>query len=136
MERLFDLEPGSNSPDYRSAATHIAQTVRKRSLVLILTNLRDEDDEELRDAIQVLRRRHLVLLASLRETAVQHLIELPRNTFETALEAAAALQYIDIRNTTIERLKRSGAHVLDVTPAALPIALVNRYLDFKSSGAL
>ncbi|MCL2161272.1 MAG: DUF58 domain-containing protein [Betaproteobacteria bacterium] len=136
MERLFDLEPGSNSPDYRSAATHIAKTVRKRSLVLILTNLRDEDDEELRDAIEVLRRRHLVLLASLRETAVQRLIELPRNTFETALEAAAALEYISIRSSTIERLKRSGAHVLDVTPSALPIALVNRYLDFKSSGVL
>ncbi|MDR2881550.1 MAG: DUF58 domain-containing protein [Azoarcus sp.] len=136
MERLFDLEPGSNSPDYRSAATHIAKTVHKRSLVLILTNLRDEDDEELRDAIEVLRRRHLVLLASLRETAVQHLIEQPRTTLEAALEAAAALQYISIRNTTIERLKRSGAHVLDVTPAMLPIALVNRYLDFKSSGAL
>ena len=136
MEQLFDLEPGSNSPDYRSAATRIAQTVHKRSLVLILTNLRDEDDEELREAIKVLRRRHLVLLASLRETTVQHLIEQPRNTFETAIEAAAALQYISIRNTTIERLKRSGAHVLDVTPTALPIALVNRYLDFKSSGAL
>ncbi|MCL2590023.1 MAG: DUF58 domain-containing protein [Betaproteobacteria bacterium] len=136
MERLFDLEPGSNSPDYRSAATHIAQTVHKRSLVLILTNLRDEDDEELRDAIGVLRHRHLVLVTSLRETAVQRLTDLPRNTFETALEAAAALQYIDIRNATIERLKRSGAHVLDVTPTALPIALVNRYLDFKRSGAL
>jgi len=136
MEHLFDLEPGNNSPDYRSAATRIAQTVHKRSLVLILTNLRDEDDEELRDAIGVLRRRHLVLLASLRETAVQRLIEQARNTFEAAIEAAAALQYTDIRNTTIERLKRSGAHVLDVTPAALPIALVNRYLDFKRSGAL
>jgi uncharacterized protein (DUF58 family) len=136
MERLFDLEPGSNSPDYRSAATRIAQTVHKRSLVLILTNLRDEDDEELRDAIAVLRRRHLVLLASLRETAVQHLIEQPRDTFEASLEAAAALQYVSTRNTAIERLKRSGAHVLDVTPAALPIALVNRYLDFKSSGIL
>ncbi|MCL2875182.1 MAG: DUF58 domain-containing protein [Betaproteobacteria bacterium] len=136
MERLFDLEPGSNSPDYRSAATHIAQTVPKRSLVLILTNLRDEDDEELADAIKVLRRRHLVLLASLCETAVQRLIEQPRNTFETALEAAAALQYIGIRNATIERLKRSGAHVLDVTPKALPIALINHYLAFKRSGAL
>jgi uncharacterized protein (DUF58 family) len=136
MERLFDLEPGSNSPDYRSAATRIAQTVRKRSLVLILTNLRDEDDEELRDAIAVLRRHHLVLLASLRETAVQHLIEQPRDTFEAALGAAAALQYISTRTTAIERLKRSGAHVLDVTPAALPVALVNRYLDFKSSGIL
>lgn len=136
MERLFDLEPGSNSPDYRAAATHIAKTVHKRSLVLILTNLRDEDGEELHDAIEVLRRRHLVLLASLRETAVQQLTGQPRNTFETALEAAAALQYISARNATIERLKRSGAYVLDVTPTALPIALVNRYLDFKSSGAL
>ncbi|MDR2926362.1 MAG: DUF58 domain-containing protein [Azoarcus sp.] len=136
MERLFDLEPGSNSPDYRSAATHIAQTVHKRSLVLILTNLRGEDDEGLREAIKVLRRRHLVLLASLRETAVQRLVSEPRASFETALNAAAALQYIGIRSAMIERLKRNGAHVLDVTPAALPVALVNRYLDFKRSGAL
>lgn len=136
MGRLFDLEPGSNSPDYRSAATHIAQTVHKRSLVLILTNLRDEDDEELREAIKVLCRRHLVLVANLRETAAQRLSSEPRSSFETAINAAAALQYIGLRSAMIERLKRNGAYVLDVTPEALPVALVNRYLDFKHSGAL
>ncbi len=136
MERLFDLEPGGNTPDYRSAATQLARTVHKRSLVLILTNLRDEDDDELRAAIEALRHRHLVLVANLRETAVQQMADRPIRDFDSGIDTAAALAYLNTRKTALERLKRSGAHVLDVVPAALPIALVNRYLDFKRSGVL
>jgi len=136
MERLFDLEPGTNTPDYRNAAAQLSRLVHKRSLVLILTNLRDEDDEELRAAIESLRRRHLVLVANLRESAVQQMATRPVRDFESGIEAAAALAYLKSRETALERLKRSGAHLLDVIPSALPIALVNRYLDFKRSGVL
>ncbi len=136
MERLIDLEPGHNAPDYGGAALQLARTVDKRSLVLILTNLRDEDQDELVGAVQVLRKRHLVLIASLRETAVEQLAEREVADFDSALTLAAARHYFNARSAALETLRRSGAQVLDVRPEALPVALVNRYLDIKRSGAL
>ncbi len=42
----------------------------KRALVIVITNFRDEDSSELSQALRLLRSRHLVLLASLRERIV------------------------------------------------------------------
>ena len=39
----------------------------KRALVIIITNFRDEDSSELGYALRLLRSRHLVMLASLRD---------------------------------------------------------------------
>jgi len=136
MERVFDLQPGFNAPDYRKAATDLAKLTDKRSLVLILTNLRDEDGEELMAAVNLLRKRHLVLVASLRETAVARLLAKPAADFDAALTVAAARLYFNARSHALDRLKRRGAQVLDVEPAGLPVALVNRYLEIKRSGAL
>jgi uncharacterized protein (DUF58 family) len=136
MEKLFDLHAGFNAPDYRKAATDLAKLTDKRSLVLILTNLRDEDGDELIAAVNLLRKRHLVLVASLRETAVAALLAKPAADFEAALTVAAARHYFNARSRALDRLKRLGALVLDVEPAGLPVALVNRYLEIKRSGAL
>ncbi len=51
--------------------------IPKRALVIIVTNFRDEDSSELRHALRLLRSRHLVLLASLKEKVVRELITQP-----------------------------------------------------------
>ncbi|MCA1851582.1 MAG: DUF58 domain-containing protein, partial [Beggiatoa sp.] len=112
------------------------RTTSKRSLVLFLTNLRDEDGDEIKAAVDVLRRRHLVLVASLRESAVAQLLTRPPQDFEAALQVAAAHQYLNGRLRTLEALRLREVEVLDVEPLALPVALVNRYLDIKHSGRL
>jgi uncharacterized protein (DUF58 family) len=104
--------------------------------VLIITNLRDEDGEELLAAVAMLRRRHLVLLASLRESALTRLLGTPSSEFNITLMQAAARLHLEARAGTLERLRRQGAQVLDVEPALLPVALVNRYLAIKRGGGL
>ena len=52
LENLFDLAPGLAAPDYRAAAGIAWRTTSKRSLVLFLTNLRDEDGDEIQAAVQ------------------------------------------------------------------------------------
>jgi len=45
-------------------------------------------------------------------------------------------EYLRARELAYARLERSGAQFLDVEPAELPIALVNRYLDIKRARLL
>ena len=119
------------------AITHSSPSVCVvRALIVVLSNLRDEDSEEAAQATRLLRRRHLVLFASLREASLDAAIDAPVTDFQSALRTAAAHRFIEARNAAHIRLRGRGVATLDVTPEALPAAIVNRYLDIKRSGAL
>ena len=110
--------------------------LRRRALVLVLTNLRDEDAGELLPALALLRRRHLVVLASLRERALGETLAAEVADFRDALAVAACHHYLEARERAHEQLRAAGVLTLDVEPERLPIAAVNRYLEVKRSGLL
>lgn len=131
---VHDLEPGLQATDYLSAAQAVLARVKKRSLVVLITNLRDEDDETLGPALQLLRRRHRVILASLREPDLDRALAAPVKRFEQALRAGAIEAYLAQRRQAFAGLAPRGILALDVLPRQLPVALVNRYLAVKRAG--
>ena len=136
LNLLFDLQPSLQAPDYLTAASAAAQRLRKRSLVVLVSNLRDEDNEEIAAAQRLLRQRHLVLIANLRETVLRGLAEREVADFEDAIAVAAAHRYLSARERVHNALHAQGAYSLDVEPQALSVQLVNGYLDVKRSGRL
>ena len=95
------------------------QRMRKRALVVLLSNLRDEDDDTLQPALRLLQSRHLVLFASLRETILARALTARIDTFDQALTHAATADYLQRRELAFRRLERSGAVCLDVEPSGL-----------------
>ncbi|MDR2678011.1 MAG: hypothetical protein LBB51_01050, partial [Zoogloeaceae bacterium] len=83
-----------------------------------------------------LRARHLVLLASLRETGLDKRLERRVENFDDALAYAAALDYREARRRQLVRLRALGARLLETSPQQLPVALVNRYWELKRGGAI
>jgi uncharacterized protein (DUF58 family) len=136
LNRVYDLHPTLQTTDYYSAAIELIKRLRKRALVVILSNLRDEDDDTLAPALRLLKSKHLVLFASLREQILSRALANRVDTFDRALTHAATAEYLQKRDLTFRRLERGGAVCLDVEPEELPIALVNRYIDIKRSGRL
>jgi uncharacterized protein (DUF58 family) len=136
LNSLYDLQPTLATTDYYAAALALGARLKKRALVVILSNLRDEDDDTLAPALQLLRARHLVLFASLREAVITGALKTRVDSFERALTHAAAADYLHERALAFRRIERRGALALDVEPQHLPVALVNRYLDIKRSGRL
>jgi len=136
LQTLYDLQPATGATDYLAAARALMTRVRKRSLVVLVTNLRDEEDETLLPALQLLRARHLVLLANLRERALEQTLEEPVRDFDDALLHGAVHEYLDQRKRSFERIHAQGILSLDVLPMQLPVTLVNRYLALKRGGAL
>jgi uncharacterized protein (DUF58 family) len=131
---VHDLHPGLQATDYLAAAQAALTRVKKRSLVVLITNLRDEDDETLGPALRLLRRRHRVILASLREPELDQALQAPVLGFEQALRAGAIEAYQEQRRQALTRLDPGGALALDIPPRELAVALVNRYLAVKRSG--
>jgi uncharacterized protein (DUF58 family) len=109
---------------------------RRRSLVVLLTNLRSEDSAHLLPPLRLLRRRHLVIVASMREQNVSDRLREPVVNFNDALFTAAGHGYFAERETFLANLRDHGVMTLDETAASLPSALANAYHDIKRRGAL
>lgn len=136
FNQLYDLQPSTAVPDYAEAATRLLLRHRKRALVVLVTNLRDEDNADLLPAVQLLKRRHLVLVASMREQILDQELARPIRDFDQALRHAATRDYLRQRDQAVDSLRAGGALCLDVVPQDLSVALVNQYLELKTSGRL
>lgn len=134
--RLFDLQPEAVATDYQAAATQLAVLQKRRALVVLLTNIRDEDSDDLRAAFGLLRRRHVVLVASLREPGIDQLLARPIDDFDGARDFASAHHYLDSRRATHEKLKSRGVLIEDTSCKDLPRAIARRYMDIKRAGVL
>jgi uncharacterized protein (DUF58 family) len=67
LNATYDLEARPVATDFLEAATQLSLRQRRRALVMLVTNVRDEDFEDLLAAVRLLQKKHLVCVASLRE---------------------------------------------------------------------
>jgi uncharacterized protein (DUF58 family) len=132
----YALQPRPVATDFLAAATDLSLRQRRRSLVMLVTNLRDEDMEDVVACVALLRRRHLVCIASLREAALDDALAAEPGDLPAALRTAATAQYLAGRTAAHDALRSHGVTVLDVTCDCLPAALVENYLAIKRAGLL
>lgn len=136
MAELYDVQPSPTHSDYVSVAQNLMRRHAKRSLVIVITNFRDEDSSELTHALRLLRSRHLVMLASLRERVVSELITQPLVSGDAALDVGSAHLYEQSRRDAFNRLAARDALMVDAEPQNLGIELVNRYHAVKRAGMI
>jgi uncharacterized protein (DUF58 family) len=136
MGELYGVQPTPTHSDYVEAAQSLLRRYPKRALVIVVTNFRDEDSTELSLALRLLRSRHLVLLASLREKVVGELISQPLVSGDAALDVASAHLYEQSRRDAFIRLSARDALMVDAEPERLGIELVNRYHAVKRAGLI
>jgi uncharacterized protein (DUF58 family) len=136
MGELYAVEPTATHSDYVAAAQGVLRNYPKRALVIVVTNFRDEDSTELGHALRLLRSRHLVLLASLRERIVGELIAQPLSTGNAVMDVASGHLYEQARRDAFNRLAARDAMMVDAEPRDLGVALVNRYHAIKRAGLI
>ncbi len=132
----YDLQAMPLATDYLATASALQMHQRRRALVVLVTNVRDEDDAELRAAVSMLSRCHLVMLVSLRELALDRAAATPGDELEGSICSAAAMHYLAERERAHEALRREGVNTLDVSCSELSGALIERYLSLKRSRRL
>ena len=134
LNHVYDLNSSQRSADYQAATTELLVRQKRRALVVLVTNLRDEDDEELLTAVKRLGKPHRVLVASLREDVLDRLRQAPVQTFPEALTYCGTVDFLNARAELHERLNAHGVPVVDTTAVELGAALVTRYLEWKKAG--
>ncbi|MFC5570392.1 DUF58 domain-containing protein [Lysobacter yangpyeongensis] len=136
LRATYALQPKPVATDFLQAATELSLRQRRRALVMLVTNLRDEDMDDLLAAVQMLRKRHLVCVASLREAALDATLAQDVHDLPSAIRAGATAEYLAKRNAAHDALRSHGVMVLDVACAQLAAALVEKYLAVKRDGLL
>lgn len=136
LSNTYDIEAGTEAADYLEAARQLMPLQRRRALVVLITNTRDEDSDELSSAIALLAQRHLVVVADLREAILDATQQEAVRNFTSALRFHGVQEYLTRRARNHERLRHHGALTLDLLARQLPVALVNEYELIKASGRL
>lgn len=136
LNQVYDLDSTQHPADYSAAIRQLLVRQKRRALVVLVTNLRDEDDEQLLGAVKQLSRQHRVLVASLREEVLDQIRQTPVQSWQQALDYCGTVDFLNARAGLHDRLSAHGIPVLDVRPAELGPQLVNRYLAWKKAGTL
>lgn len=136
LNTVYDLDSSQRPADYQAAASQLLARQKRRALVVLVTNLRDEDDEELLSAVKRMGKQHRVLVASLREEMLDTVSQTPVQTLDEALAYCGTVDYLNARSELHERLSAHGVPVLDARPSELGAELVTQYLSRKRAGVL
>ncbi len=136
QDAMADLEAVIAEADWDVLAGAVQGFGKQRALVVLLTPLEPSAIEEgLLRVLPILTRHHRVVLASVRDPALDELAS-TRGTIDEVYDAASAEQVLRRRTRTADLLARLGVDVIDADAEALPPALADHYLSLKARGLL
>ena len=134
---LADLDARLVEADYRRAFGHALHRFPRRALLVVLTELASEAaTQTLVPALPLLRRRHLVVVAAVRDPIVEGWRRESADTVEQTYRRAAAIRMLNHRTAVARQLRESGAIVADAVPGQLAAVVSDIYLQTKAAGRL
>lgn len=135
IDTVYDIEPSLAAADMENAVPRLMQRQTRRSLVIVLSHLSHDADDGLIATLHRLARRHLVLIANLRQTVAADIQAHPPHDADEALTYIGAQFYRQEEAHSLARLNSSNIPYLHVLPHELSTALINRYMQMKRDGA-
>jgi uncharacterized protein (DUF58 family) len=136
-EAMYDLEPQLVEADVRGAFTAAVARFRRRSMLVLLTDLVEQSvGESLLPALPLVARHHLVLVGAVQDPDVVRWANDPAEDAEAVYRKAAAVAALGSRARATAGLRAAGVLVVDAPPGRLAPALTDAYLEAKAVGRL
>ena len=137
MNRLlhasYDRFPSLVESRYDEAFLYLASHCKKRSLVVLVTNVIDEvNSHQVHQYLASLVGRHLPLGVLLRDRQLFSAADIPNPRADQLFRSAAAAEILTWRHQVLTDMEYKGVLCLDVFPEDMTAPLVNRYLDIKA----
>jgi len=137
VEELYAVQPTMTEPDYGAALTLLQSRSRKRSLVVIFTDIIDKHASRALLAYSgALYPHHLPLVVTIRDPQLEQTANLYPQQVPQVYQRAVAAGLLRDRSQALAALRRQGVRVVDATPDELTVSAVNRYLDIKAQQLL
>jgi len=112
--------------------TSLAQRLRRRSLIVVLTDFVDTVTAELMvENLDRLSRRHLVVFVALQDPGLAAVAAQPPDDLLRLNRAVVAGALLRERELVLQRLRGQGIQPIDAAPAQVHPRLINTYLEIK-----
>lgn len=133
LHACFNRFPRRVESRYDQAFRYLATHARKRSLVVLITNLIDEvNANQVERYLTNLVGRHLPLGVLLRDHRLFDAVDAELPVGDELWRAAAAADILAWRHQVLTDMIGKGAMMLDVFPEDMTAPLINRYLEVKA----
>jgi len=137
LEALYAIEPEMIEPSYSRAFEFISANSRRRALVVVITDLVDEEgSRELLSSLKLLRPRHLPLVVTIADRDLKAVVREPPENVHEMFTQSVAEEIIHLREAALRLVESQGGLALDVTAAVLAPKLLETYLRVKERGLL
>lgn len=137
LEALYRLDPGYQDPSFEGLYATLRARLRRRSLVLLVTNF--DTVAGLERQLPYLRRiarSHRLVVVLFENTGIRELLGAESERLEDVYVKATAEGLALEKREIVRTLERHGVGALLTTPERLTADTVNRYLQIKAQGAL
>lgn len=126
------LDYSTHETNFTLGLAELATRLRRRSLVVLLTDFVDTITAELMvENLGRLTQRHLVLFVTLHDPELDRIAGAAPTAMISMARAAVATDFLRDREVVLRRLARLGIHTIDAHPNNVTSALLNRYLEIK-----
>ena len=142
LQRLRDAfvpaKATMTEPDYAAAFRTLAARHRKRSLIVLYTDVVDPRASQALIALTARSAmRHVLVVVALRNDALMAAaVPTRESTSDQLYESAAAEELVMAREAALAKMRGAGVTVLDVSPRLMAAAVINRYLEIKARASL
>jgi uncharacterized protein (DUF58 family) len=137
LDSTYALEPRMEEPRFYRALSDISIKLRRRSLVVVFTDLIDERASEgLKRYSLGLLPRHLPLVVAMSDTEVVRIADKAPDSKQELYQQAVASETLERREKLLARLGSVGVLVLDSAPDRISGSVLDRYLDIKARNLL
>jgi uncharacterized protein (DUF58 family) len=137
-EAIYNLSTRRVSPDFEDLFAGLQLQIRRRSLLLFLTDLSDAmSAEAFQHNAQLLARKHLIIVNQLKDEAIRPLFSgaMPSSREEMGERLAGHLQWIKLQDLG-HNLQHKGIALHYLKPGSVSADLVGYYLEAKQKQAL
>lgn len=132
---MHAVEPELAESDYREAFRAALSQFRRQATLVLFTELGAEAvQESLLPALPLLIRDHAVIVASVRDPAVEEARDQAPERSTDVYRAAAAVTVLHERERAAAQLRAMGVQVVDALPSELAGRVGDAYLETKARG--
>ncbi len=137
LHALYRVQASRLDSDFAEAYLQVERELRKRSMILLFTDLMDaESNQHTVKYLGMMARRRLCVCVAVGDPEVAEWATRPPVSDEGVYRQAVALATLNDRAIALADLRRRGVHVMDTLPHTLTAEAVNRYLQVKARGLL
>ena len=137
LHASFDRFPQLVESRYHEAFMHLNAHCRKRSLVVMITNVIDEvNSDQVQQHLSAITGRHLPIGVFLRDRELFDAVNNVDSSATSYFESGAAAEILTWRRQVISDLQHKGVLSLDVFSESLTAPLINQYLEIKARNLL